>query len=281
MIVTENTEQVRRERWADPGASWGLVPTMGALHDGHLSLVRAARAENDRVVASIYVNPTQFAPTEDLDAYPRQLARDLDLLRAEGVDMVFTPSDAVMYPPGYQTYVSVENITRVLEGASRPTHFRGVATVVAKLFNIVQPTRAYFGQKDAQQTVVIRQMVRDLNFEVDVVICPIVREPDGLAMSSRNQYLHGETRAAATVLYRALMAVQAAFARGERDANFLRTLMRDTIAAEKLARLDYVSIANPLTLTELETISGTALCSLAVFFGKTRLIDNLILEEST
>ncbi len=280
MIITENIEQVRRERWADPGASWGLVPTMGALHDGHLSLVRAARAENDRVAASIYVNPTQFAPTEDLDAYPRQLARDLDLLRAEGVDLVFTPSDAVMYPSGYQTYVSVENITRVLEGASRPTHFRGVATVVAKLFNIVQPTRAYFGQKDAQQTVVIRQMVRDLNFDVDVVICPIVREPDGLAMSSRNQYLHGETRAAATVLYRALMAVQAAFARGERDANFLRALMTDTIAAEKLARPDYVSIADPLTLTELETISGTALCSLAVFFGKTRLIDNLILEES-
>ncbi len=280
MIITENIERVRRERWADPDASWGLVPTMGALHAGHLSLVRAARAENDRVAVSIYVNPTQFAPTEDLDAYPRQLARDLDLLRAEGVDLVFTPSDAVMYPPGYQTYVSVENITRVLEGASRPTHFRGVATVVAKLFNIVQPTRAYFGQKDAQQTVVIRQMVRDLNFDVAVVVCPIVREPDGLAMSSRNQYLHGETRAAATVLHRALMAVQAAFDAGERNADTLRTLMRDTIAAEKPARLDYVSIADPLTLTELETISGTALCSLAVFFDRTRLIDNLILEES-
>ncbi len=280
MLITKNIELVRRERWADPGQTWGFVPTMGALHEGHLSLVRCARAENSRVAASIYVNPTQFAPTEDLDAYPRQLERDLELLRAEGVDLVFTPSDTEMYPPGFQTYVSVENVTRVLEGASRPTHFRGVATVVAKLFNIVQPTRAYFGQKDAQQTVVIRQMVRDLNFPVDVIVCPIVREPDGLAMSSRNQYLHGETRTAATVLYRALMAVQSAFEHGERNAETLRALMRDTIAAEKLARLDYVSVANPDTLQELDTIADSALCSLAVFFGKTRLIDNIILEES-
>lgn len=280
MLITKNIELVRRERWADPDQTWGFVPTMGALHEGHLSLVRCARAENSRVAASIYVNPTQFAPTEDLDAYPRQLERDLELLRAEGVDLVFTPSDTEMYPPGFQTYVSVENVTRVLEGASRPTHFRGVATVVAKLFNIVQPTRAYFGQKDAQQTVVIRQMVRDLNFPVDVIVCPIVREPDGLAMSSRNQYLHGETRTAATVLYRALMAVQSAFEHGERNAETLRALMRDTIAAEKLARLDYVSVANPDTLQELDTIADSALCSLAVFFGKTRLIDNIILEES-
>lgn len=280
MIITENIEQVRRERWAPPTTSWGLVPTMGALHDGHLSLVRAARAENDRVAASIFVNPTQFAPTEDLGAYPRQLERDIELLRAEGVDLIFTPTDDVMYPPGYQTYVTVEDVTRPLEGASRPTHFRGVATVVAKLFNIVQPTRAYFGQKDAQQTVVIRQMVRDLNMPVEIVICPIIREPDGLAMSSRNQYLHGETRAAATALHRALMAVQSAFANGERSAETLRALMHNTVAAESLARLDYVSIADPLTLTELDTISGAALCSLAVFFGTTRLIDNLILEES-
>ncbi len=280
MFITKNIELVRRERWADPVKTWGFVPTMGALHEGHLSLVRCARAENHRVAASIYVNPTQFAPTEDLDAYPRQLERDLELLRAEGVDLVFIPSDAEMYPPGFQTYVSVEDITRVLEGASRPTHFRGVATVVAKLFNIVQPTRAYFGQKDAQQAMVIRQMVRDLNFNVDVVVCPIIREPDGLAMSSRNQYLHGETRTAATVLYRALMAVQSAFERGERNAEILRALMRDTIAAEKPARLDYVSIADPVTLQELDTISGSALCSLAVFLGNTRLIDNIILEES-
>lgn len=280
MFITKNIELVRRERWADPSQTWGFVPTMGALHEGHLSLVRCARAANNRVAVSIYVNPTQFAPTEDLDAYPRRLERDIELLRAEGVDLVFTPSDAEMYPPEFQTYVSVEKITRVLEGASRPTHFRGVATVVAKLFNIVQPTRAYFGQKDAQQAVVIRQMVRDLNFNVDVVICPIVREPDGLAMSSRNQYLHGDTRAAATVLYRALMAAQAAFNRGERNADTLRALMRDTVAAEKEARLDYVSVANPQTLQELDTISDSALCSLAVFLGDTRLIDNIILEET-
>ena len=280
MFITRNIELVRRERWAVPDKTWGFVPTMGALHEGHLSLVRCARAENQRVAVSIYVNPTQFAPTEDLDAYPRQLERDLELLRAEGVDLVFTPSDAEMYPPDFQTYVSVEKVTKMLEGASRPTHFRGVATIVAKLFNIVQPTRAYFGQKDAQQAVVIRQMVRDLNFNVDVIVCPIIREPDGLAMSSRNQYLHGETRAAATVLYRALMVAQAAFRRGERNAEILRALMRDTIAAEKAARLDYVSVADPVTLQELETVSGSALCSLAAFLGATRLIDNIILEES-
>ncbi len=280
MIIAKTIEIVRRDRWADPAATWGLVPTMGALHAGHLSLVRYARAENDRVAASIYVNPTQFSPIEDLDAYPRQLERDVELLQQAGVDLVFTPSTADMYPDRFQTYVAVESVTQMLEGASRPTHFRGVTTIVAKLFNIVQPTRAYFGQKDAQQTVVIRQMVNDLNFNVDVVICPIVRESDGLAMSSRNQYLHGEKRAAATVLFRALMAVQAAFSAGERNADALRRLIRKTVAAEPLARLDYASVADPQTLTELTTISGGALCSMAVFIGKTRLIDNLLLEES-
>lgn len=252
---------------------------MGFLHEGHLSLVRRAKAENERVAASIYVNPTQFAPTEDLNSYPRDLERDLRLLAAEGVDLVFTPSDALMYPDDFQTAVTLASVTRPLEGASRPTHFQGVATVVAKLFNIVQPTRAYFGQKDAQQTVVIRQMVRDLNFDIDVVICPIVREADGLAMSSRNAYLNPDQREAATVLYRALQTAKSAFDQGERDGRVLRQLMRDTIAAEPLARMDYVSVAHPLTLTELDTIEKEALCSMAVFVGQTRLIDNLLLPE--
>jgi len=279
MIITKNIEKVRTTRWEDNAKSWGFVPTMGALHEGHLSLVHCARAENDRVAVSIYVNPTQFAPTEDLDASPRKLENDIALLKAAGVDLVFTPSDEIMYPPGYQTYVTVEDVTRPLEGASRPTHFRGVATIVAKLFNIVQPTRAYFGQKDAQQTVVIRQMVKDLNFNLDVVICPIVREPDGLALSSRNAYSTPPQRTTATVLYRALSAAKTAFEQGERNAESLRQIMLKTIAAESLARVDYVSVAHPLTLTELSTIEDAALCSMAVFVGTTRLIDNMILGE--
>jgi len=275
MLVTDSVAEVRQARWADPSRSWGLVPTMGYLHEGHLSLVRRARAEKDRVAVSIYVNPTQFAPTEDLATYPRDLQRDLSLLEAEGADLVFTPSDAQMYPPGYQTYVTVEEVSRPLEGASRPTHFRGVTTIVAKLFNIFQPTRAYFGQKDAQQTVVIRRMVEDLNFNLDVVICPIVREADGLAMSSRNAYLSPAERKAATVLYRALSAAKAAFEGGERDGDALRRLMKETVAAEPLARLDYASVADPRTLSELATVRDAALFSMAVFIGKTRLIDNM------
>jgi len=280
MIVTENIDEVSRARWKDPTLSWGLVPTMGYLHEGHLSLVRAARPENDRVAASIYVNPTQFAPDEDLESYPRDLERDLALLQAEGVDLVFTPSDAVMYPAGFQTYVTVEEVTQVLEGASRPTHFRGVTTIVAKLFNVIQPTRAYFGQKDYQQTVVLRRMVRDLNIDVDLVICPIVREPDGLAMSSRNDYLTPPQREAATVLYRALTAGTALLDEGERDGAAVRRQMGQIIAAEPLARADYVSVAHPDTLEELERVTERAVLSLAVSFGKThrkvRLIDNAL-----
>lgn len=278
MIIAETIEQVRAARWADPTLSWGLVPTMGALHAGHLSLVRYANAENDRVAATIFVNPTQFSPTEDLAAYPRQLEQDLEMLRGEGVDLVFTPTDTLMYPPHFQSYVTLEKVTQMLEGASRPTHFRGVTTVVAKLFNIVQPTRAYFGQKDAQQGVVIRQMVRDLNFNLDVRICPIVREADGLAMSSRNRYLSAAERRAAGVLNRVLCAAGLAFEAGERDANELRQIMAEIIAAEPLAKLDYISVAHPETLEELSTLNDGALCSMAVFIGKTRLIDNLILE---
>ena len=275
MIVTEDITQIRQIRWTDPALSWGLVPTMGYLHEGHLSLVEQAKQENDRVVASIYVNPIQFAPTEDLSSYPRDLERDLHLLEAAGVDLVFTPNDAIMYPVDFQTYVMVEDVTQHLEGASRPTHFRGVSTIVAKLFNIIEPTRAYFGQKDAQQTVVIKQMVRDLNFNVEIMICPIVRETDGLALSSRNKYLSPEQRQAATVLHRALQTAKSAYDSGTRDGTTLRQLMHDTINAEPLARLDYVSAADPVTLTELDAITDGVLLSMAVFFGKTRLIDNI------
>lgn len=279
MKVTDNIAEIRQIRWDDPELAWGLVPTMGFLHEGHLSLVRRAKAENERTAVSIYVNPTQFAPTEDLSSYPRDLPRDLALLEAEGVDLVFTPSDAVMYPGGFQTAVTLSKVTRPLEGASRPTHFQSVATVVAKLFNIIQPTRAYFGQKDAQQAVVIRQMARDLNFHLDVTVCPIVREADGLAMSSRNAYLKPAERQAATALYRALQAAKSAFEHGERDGRALRRLMRETINAEPLARLDYVSAAHPATLIELNKIENEVLLSLAVFVGKTRLIDNWLSSE--
>lgn len=280
MQVTGNIDEVQAVRWAEPGLAWGFVPTMGYLHAGHLALVARARAENARTAVSIYVNPTQFAPTEDLSRYPRDLARDLTLLEEAGVDLVFTPSDAVMYPPGFQTYVTVEGVTRPLEGAARPTHFRGVATVVAKLFHIVQPHRAYFGQKDAQQAVVIRQMAADLNFGLTVVVCPTVREADGLALSSRNVYLLPAERAAAPVLRRALLAAGAALAAGERQAEVLRAGLRTMISAESLARLEYVSVAHPLTLAELATVGEDgALVSLAAFFGRTRLIDNLLWPE--
>ncbi len=255
----------------------GLVPTMGYLHEGHLSLVRHAKEDCDHVVVSIFVNPTQFGPQEDLSKYPRDLDRDLSLLESLGVDLVWTPTEQVMYPPGYQTWVEVERITRPLEGAMRPGHFKGVATVVAKLFNSVQPHKAYFGQKDAQQAAVIRQMTRDLNFPIEIVVCPIVREPDGLAMSSRNVYLDPEQRKAATVLYRSLCAARNAYENGEREAEKLREVMRDVLATEPLAQMQYVSCADYDTLEELEIIIGKTLLSMAVFLGKTRLIDNFVL----
>jgi pantoate--beta-alanine ligase len=258
----------------------GLVPTMGFLHDGHISLVRTARAECASVAVSIFVNPTQFGPSEDFAAYPRDLARDLRLLEESGADLVWTPTPEVMYPAGFQTWVTVDEVTRPLEGAMRPGHFRGVATIVAKLFNAVQPDKAYFGQKDAQQAVVIRQMARDLNFPVEVVVCPIRREADGLAMSSRNTYLNPAERQAATVLSRALNAALAAYRAGESDASALRQIMTETIQAEALARLQYVSCADPDTLQELlGPIPGKALLSMAVYVGKTRLIDNLVISD--
>ena len=259
----------------------GLVPTMGYLHEGHLSLVRAARAENATVAVSIFVNPTQFGPNEDFAAYPRDVERDLDLLKAEGVDLVFSPPAKEIYPPGFDTYVLVGAVTDMLEGQARPGHFRGVATVVAKLFNIVLPDRAYFGQKDAQQAVVIRQMVRDLDIPVEVSIQPIVREPDGLALSSRNVYLSETERQAALVLSRSLRAVQRLYADGERDAERLRASLRATLAAEPLARPDYVSVADAVTLQELDVVDRAALVSMAVRIGRTRLIDNVILSRAS
>jgi pantoate--beta-alanine ligase len=261
-------------------APLGLVPTMGFLHEGHLSLVRAAKKECASVAVSIFVNPTQFGPNEDLAAYPRDMERDLRLLEAEGVDLVWTPTPETMYPPGFQSWVTVEEITKPLEGAMRPGHFRGVTTVVAKLFNAVQPDRAYFGQKDAQQAAVIRRMARDLDFNLEVVVCPIVREPDGLAMSSRNVYLGPEQRAAATVLSRALFAARDAFQAGERDAQRLRDLAAGIVNAEPLARLQYVSCAHTDTLEELNGPVSKALLSMAVFVGKTRLIDNIEIRGS-
>jgi len=255
----------------------GLVPTMGYLHEGHLSLIRQARAECDHVVVSIFVNPTQFGPNEDLSRYPRDLERDLSLIEPLGVDFVWTPTAEVMYPTGYQTWVEVEAITRPLEGSMRPGHFKGVTTVVAKLFNGVQPHKAYFGQKDAQQQTVIRQMVRDLNFPLEVVVCPTVREADGLAMSSRNKYLEGENRQAALVLFRALSAAKDLYEKGERSAEALRRKMKEIIEAEPHARMQYVSCADFDTLEELEQVKGKALLSMAVLIGKTRLIDNFIL----
>jgi pantoate--beta-alanine ligase len=278
-MKTVTTLAELRQARRDLPAPLGLVPTMGYLHAGHLSLVRRARRDCASVAASIFVNPTQFGPNEDLDAYPRDLPRDLKLLEEEGVDLVWTPTPQVMYPPGYQTWVTVEEVTQPLEGGMRPGHFRGVATVVAKLFNAVQPDRAYFGQKDAQQTVVIRQMVRDLNLPVQVVVCPIVREPDGLALSSRNVYLDSDQRQAATVLHRALQRAMDAFQKGERDAQALRSIMTDTIEAEPLASLQYVSCADAASLQELHgPVTSQTLLSMAVYLGKTRLIDNMLVE---
>jgi pantoate--beta-alanine ligase len=250
---------------------------MGYLHEGHLSLIRTAREECRHVVVSIFVNPTQFGPNEDLEKYPRDLERDLGLIRPLGVDVVWTPTPEIMYPAGYQTWVEVETLTQGLEGALRPGHFKGVTTVVAKLFNAVQPHKAYFGQKDAQQAAVIRQMTRDLNFPLEIVTCPTVREADGLAMSSRNKYLDGEERKAATILFRALSAAKSAYDEGERNADRLRAIMKQRLETEPRARPQYVSCADYDTLEELDTVKGKTLLSMAVMLGKTRLIDNFVL----
>jgi pantoate--beta-alanine ligase len=272
------------KKWRRAGAPIGLVPTMGFLHEGHLSLVQEARkraGKRGKVVVSIYVNPTQFAPTEDFSKYPRDLKRDLKLLRSEGVDAVFVPEDEEMYPDrrdvpaGFSTYVTEEKLSRTMEGASRPVHFRGVTTVVAKLFNIVQPDVAVFGQKDFQQAAIIRRMVRDLNFPVRIIVAPTVREPDGLAMSSRNKYLEGDLRRQATVLWRAMGTTQVAVEKIKKiPAAVLKRDVKKWIETEPDARLDYVEFFDPETLAPVAEVSIGARMALAVFVGKTRLIDN-------
>lgn len=279
IITTVEAMKAQVAAWKAAGLTVGLVPTMGALHAGHESLMDAARAACDKVVASVFVNPIQFGPDEDFDAYPRDIERDAAIAAAHGVDAVFHPSVEEMYGPVHNTYVVMETLTDALCGASRPGHFRGVCTVVTKLFNIVQPDRAFFGQKDAQQLAIIKRMVADLNMNVRVVGCPIVREEDGLAKSSRNAYLSAEERQAALVLSRAIRAGEAAVAAGERDAAAVRALMTDIIEAEPLARIDYVEVVDGATMQPTDRIGETALVAMAVYIGTTRLIDNFLYEE--
>jgi pantoate--beta-alanine ligase len=262
------------------GTRLGFVPTMGALHEGHLSLVRSAKNSCNAVAASIFVNPAQFGPNEDLAKYPRSFERDRELLEKEGVQLLFAPSTEEMYPAGAVTWVTVEGLSDKLDGRSRLGHFRGVTTVVAKLFHIVEPDAAFFGQKDAAQVAIIRRMARDLNFPVEVVVGPIVREPDGLAMSSRNAYLDPQQRKQALVLYRSLTLVKKLADQGERGAAKLIAAARNEIAAEAAARLDYFEIVNPDTLDPVEDISRRALAAVAAYFGATRLIDNVMLPAS-
>ena len=260
------------------GGRLGLVPTMGALHEGHLSLIRAAKAKSDVVAASIFVNPTQFGPNEDFSRYPRDLEKDLALLERDGVDLVFVPSVEEMYPQQSVTWVAVEGLSDRLCGKSRPGHFRGVATVVAKLFNIVEPDIAFFGQKDAAQVAIIRRMVRDLNMPVAIEACPIVREPDGLALSSRNAYLSPQQRQDALVLFRSLLRVRELFADGERNPAILIKAAKNVLSGSSAVRLDYFEIVDPDELTPLALINQPALVAVAAFVGNTRLIDNIVLE---
>jgi pantoate--beta-alanine ligase len=261
------------------GQRLGLVPTMGALHEGHLSLVRAAKASCGTVAASLFVNPTQFGPNEDLARYPRSFERDREMFEHEGVDLLFAPSVEEMYPAGGITWVTVEELSDKLDGRSRPGHFRGVSTVVAKLLHIVEPDAAFFGQKDAAQVAVIRRMVRDLNFPVEIVVCPIMREPDGLAMSSRNAYLDPQQRKQALVLHRSLLRVKTLAQAGEKNAANLAAAGLQEFAAEPSVRLDFLEIVDPDTLDPVEDISHGALVAVAAFVGTTRLIDNLLLDK--
>jgi len=276
MRTLTTVAELRAWRPAADGAV-GLVPTMGSLHDGHLSLVATARRENDRVATTLFVNPTQFGSGEDFARYPRDLERDRALLEAAGCDVLFAPPVEEIYRPGAETTIDAGSVAAPLEGERRPGHFRGVATVVVKLLQLATPDRAYFGEKDAQQLAVVRRVVADLELPVEVRGCPIVREPDGLALSSRNAYLTPKEREAASVLFRALSAGRAAWCAGERRATALQRTMEQTIAREPLARLDYAAVADPLTFRPLDTVAGPCRLLLAVLVGKTRLIDNLLL----
>jgi pantoate--beta-alanine ligase len=276
MQVARSIAEMKKLRRECAG-SVGLVPTMGFLHEGHLDLARQAKSENAVAVATIFVNPTQFGPSEDFKSYPRDLERDLALLERVSTDIVFIPPDKEMYPADYNTWVEVRGITAKLEGKSRPTHFQGVTTVCNKLFNIIEPDRAYFGQKDAQQAIVIQKMVCDLNMNLEIIVCPTVRESDGLAMSSRNTYLNKEERVSAVVLYKSLCLAKDMYEKGGRDAAVIRQAMDALISGEPAAKIDYISIADTATLDEVDVIGGRVLVSLAVKLGRPRLIDNIYL----
>ena len=281
MIIAKTVSEVREQvkTWKREGLTIGLVPTMGYLHEGHASLVRAADAQCDRVVASVFVNPTQFGPGEDLASYPRDFDHDCALLKECGADMVFHPEPEDMYAPDFCTWVDMDVLNEELCGKSRPIHFRGVCTVVTKLLNIAAPDKAFFGQKDAQQLAVIKRMVRDLNMDVEIVGCPIVREEDGLARSSRNTYLSAEERKAALILSRTIALGQKLVQEGEKDANALVEAMKRNIESEPLARIDYVEAVDGINLLPVDKLEGSVLVAMAVYIGKTRLIDNFILED--
>lgn len=281
MRIVETIEEVRQQvkEWKKAGQSVGFVPTMGYLHEGHQSLITKANEQNDRVVVSIFVNPTQFAPNEDLESYPRDIDRDAELCEKAGADLIFHPTPEIMYDRNAVTKVMVESMANELCGQTRPTHFAGVCLVVSKLFHIVAPDHAYFGQKDAQQLAIIKRMVKDLNFDIEIIGCPIIREADGLAKSSRNIYLSKEERKAATVLSRALSEAQLAIKQGEKDAKAVKEMIETRIQEEPLARIDYVDVVNYDTLKSTDKVEGTILVALAVYFSKARLIDNFIMES--
>lgn len=280
MKIVNSVKDIREQvnKWRAEGLKVGFVPTMGYLHEGHKSLIQRAAKENDRVVVSIFVNPIQFGPTEDLESYPRDLQRDSLVCKEAGANLIFHPDKEEMYEEGFCSFVDMDGLTKGLCGATRPVHFRGVCTVVSKLFNIVKPDRAYFGEKDAQQLAVIKRMVRDLNIDVEVVGCPIVREEDGLAKSSRNTYLNDEERKAAVILSKSLKLAQEALKNGESDSKNIINIIKNNINSEKLAKIDYVQVVDSLSLEPVESIKKSVLVAIAVYIGKTRLIDNFTYE---
>lgn len=280
MIIFNNIKELKAhlKKQKLEGKTIGLVPTMGFLHAGHLSLISKAKQENNIVVVSIFVNPTQFGPNEDYERYPRNLEKDFELSQGAGADIIFNPEVKEMYPENYYTYVEVTGITELLCGISRPGHFKGVTTVVSKLFNIISPDKAYFGQKDAQQCVVIKKMVKDLNLDIDIIVCPIIREKDGLALSSRNVYLNEKEKEQATVLYQSLEKAKEKIEKNERNSKIIKELIRKIINEKELAKTEYIEIVDLETLKEVKEIKGSILIALAVKFGRTRLIDNLMME---
>lgn len=276
IVTTVNEVRSQVNEWRKEGLTVGLVPTMGFLHEGHQSLIKKAAEQNDRVVVSIFVNPTQFGPNEDFEAYPRDLEKDAALCEATGASLIYHPEPSEMYPDGFCSFIDMTGLTKALCGKTRPIHFKGVCTVVGKLFNIVCPDRAYFGEKDAQQLAVIRRMVKDLNFGLEIVGCPIIREVDGLAKSSRNTYLNDAERKAALVLSKAVFLGRDMVNSGEKETAKIITAMKNIIEAEPLAKIDYVEAVNMDTMENIDTVSSPMLCAMAVYIGKTRLIDNFI-----